>query len=331
MRILAAPDKFRGTASAEEVAQAIAAAAQRVSASCDIALPADGGEGTLEALGGGNRRSIVTGPDGSPVSAPWRLVRGVAVIEMALASGLAVAGGAANNDPINATSKGTGELIAEAIRDGAHRVIVGVGGSATTDGGFDALRALPSDAQMRGVDLIVACDVRTRFLEAAAVFAPQKGASVAQVEFLRRRLVRLAQIYLNEYDIDVTSLPGAGAAGGLAGGLAARGARLVNGFDLVASELCLRDRIAEASLVVTGEGRLDATSFEGKVVGGIVGLAATAGVPVLAVVGSVDASAPDSVAGLDVIDLSARFGAVGASFDVGIRVRQVVLEFLRRA
>ena len=115
VHVLAAPDKFRGTASAAEIAAAVAEAAAAVSASCDRAPMADGGEGTLEALGGPNRTSVVTGPLGEPVTAPWRLSRGVAVIEMALASGLVLAGGASGNDPVNATTAGTGELIAEAV------------------------------------------------------------------------------------------------------------------------------------------------------------------------------------------------------------------------
>jgi glycerate kinase len=127
-------------------------------------------------------------------------------------------------------------------------VIVGVGGSATTDGGLAALRALPL-SRLKGVDVQVACDVRTGFVEAAEVFAPQKGATAAQVELLRRRLERLAQVYRTEHDVDVTTLDGAGAAGGLAGGLAAAGAHLVSGFDLIAEELDLYDRIDAVSLV----------------------------------------------------------------------------------
>ena len=308
MHVLAAPDKFRGTASASDVASAVAAAAATASVSCDRAPMADGGEGTLEALGGATRSSVVTGPLGDPVDASWRLSRGVAVIEMAQASGLEVAGGAASNDPLNSTTAGTGELIAEAVQAGARRILVGVGGSATTDGGLGALEALPSEARMRGVEVIVACDVRTAFLDAATVYGPQKGASPAQVELLSRRLKRLAQIYMRDLGVDVTTLPGAGAAGGLAGGLAARGARLVNGFDVVADEIDLEGRIAPADFIVTGEGRYDATSLEGKVVVGVAQLAAQSRVPVLAVVGSADPESP-LPPGLEIVDLSARFGS----------------------
>ena len=327
VRVLAAPDKFRGTASAGEVAEAIAAAAAAASASYDLAPMADGGEGTLDSLGGPNRSSVVTGPLGEPVAAPWRLSRGVAVIEMALASGLAVAGGAPGNDPVNATTAGTGELIAEAVEGGAQRVLVAVGGSATTDGGLGALEALPSVARMSGVEMIVACDVRTAFLDAAAVYGPQKGASPAQVELLARRLRRLAQIYERDFAVDVTTMAGAGAAGGLAGGLAARGASLVNGFEVVADEIGLPQRILDADVVVTGEGRYDATSLQGKVVGGVAGIAAQSSTRALAVVGSSDPAAPTPDS-LEVVDLTARFGSERAHADPCGCVREALRDAL---
>src|SRR5690606_20289937 len=160
-----------------------------------VELPmADGGEGFLDVLGGANRTTTVTGPLGAPVEAGWRLSKGLAVIEMAAASGLELVGGADENDPVAATTAGTGELIAEAVDAGARRVLVGLGGAATTDGGLGALQAIHPPQRMRGIDLVVACDVRTRFVDAATVFGPQKGASSAQVELLRRRLERLAQV-----------------------------------------------------------------------------------------------------------------------------------------
>lgn len=290
MRILVAPDKFKGTASAAQVAGAIATAAAASGAVVTQQPLADGGEGTLEALGGANRTSTVSGPIGDPVEANWRLGRNrTAVIEMAEASGLQLVGGAEGNDPVAASTAGTGELIDIAVQRSARRIIVGVGGSATTDGGWGAVQALQPVQRLRGIELIVACDVRTRFLDAATVFAPQKGATKAQVELLRRRLQRLAQVYEQERGVDVTALPGGGAAGGLAGGLASLGAELVDGFDVVADAVQLYESIEAADLVITGEGALDATSLEGKVVGGVCGLAADAGVPVLAIVGSVDA------------------------------------------
>lgn len=330
VRVLAAPDKFRGTASAVEIAAAVAQAAAAVPASCDAAPMADGGEGTLDALGGPNRMSVVTGPLGEPVNAPWRLSRGVAVIEMALASGLALAGGASGNDPVNATTAGTGELIAEAVGSGARRVLVAVGGSATTDGGLGAVQALPSPARLSGVELIVACDVRTTFVDAAAVFGPQKGASPAQIELLTRRLSALTEMYERDFGIDVAAMPGAGAAGGLAGGLAARGACLVDGFELVADEIGLPERVSEADVVVTGEGRYDATSVQGKVVGGVAELAASSGTRAVAVVGSCDPGAPVPE-GLEVLDLTARFGSQRAHADPCRCVREALEDALRPA
>lgn len=309
MNVLVAPGPY-GTVSASEFAAAIGRAVRSVGGQCVEVPVADGGEGTLDALGGPNRETLVTGPLGDPVTAGWRLNGTDAFIEMARASGLTLAGGPENNDPIAASTTGTGELIAEAVDAGARRVVIGMGGSATTDGGFGALRAMYPLQRFRGVELVAACDVRTTFLDAAKVFAPQKGASPAQVELLRRRLERLAQLYEDEYGVDVRTLERTGAAGGLAGGLAAVGARLVDGFDFVAEELSLFDRIAEADLVITGEGFLDAQSFEGKVVGGVVDLAASVGVPVLAVVGDIfDGAEHRPGAGFEAVSLVRTYGA----------------------
>lgn len=302
------PDKFRGTATAAEVVGAcervVTAAGHRATG-----IPmADGGEGTLEALGGPNRTSLVTGPLGDPVDAEWRLARGTAVIEMARASGLTLAGGADGNDPLSATTAGTGELLAEAVAAGARRIIVGVGGSATTDGGLGAIRAMEPLVRFRGVEVVVACDVRLRFVDAARVFGPQKGASKAQIELLTRRLERLADVYRDDFGVDPRPLDRSGAAGGLAGGLAAVGAELVEGFDVIADEVALADAIETADLVVTGEGTLDAESFDGKVVGGVADLAAEFDVPVLAIAGMVDAEVTVP-RGIRVVSLTDRFGA----------------------
>jgi glycerate kinase len=282
-------DKFRGTASARDVATAIGQACWTRSIDCDEIALADGGEGLLDALGGANRTSTVTGPLGRPVEARWRLHRGTAIIEMALASGLAVAGYAEGNDPLAASTAGTGELIDEAVSAGAKRIIVGLGGSATTDGGLGAIQALSSPYRLVGVQLLIACDVTTRFTDAAAVFGPQKGATPVQVKLLTNRLEQLTQQYLRDYGVDVSAMVGAGAAGGLAGGLAALGGKIVGGFELVADELNLADMIDGADLVITGEGHLDRQSFEGKVVGGVAELAAEFNVAVAAIVGVADA------------------------------------------
>ena len=286
MRIVICPDKFRGTASASGAAQALGAGLVASNLEVIFMPLADGGEGTLDALGGANRSSQVTGPLGDRVEAKWRFSSGQAVIEMAQASGLLLAGGSDGNDPLLASSAGTGELIAEARASGARRIVVGVGGSASTDGGLGAIRAMEPLVRFSGVELIVACDVQTKFLDSAPVFGPQKGATSAQIELLRRRLSRLAEIYLNEFGVEVRDIPRGGAAGGLGGGLAAVGAQLVDGFGLIAEEIQLADAISEADLVITGEGRLDEESFNGKVVGGVALMADRYQVPVVAVVGS---------------------------------------------
>jgi glycerate 2-kinase len=259
----------------------------------------------LEALGGPNRTSTVTGPLGDPVLAEWRLQRGTAVIEMARASGLTLVGGAPNNDAMAASTIGTGELIDMALDAGAKKIIVCLGGSATTDGGYGALRAIHAPARLRAVKLLVACDVRTRFVDAATVFGPQKGASTAEVKLLTGRLHRLAQIYLQDYGVDVRDIDGTGAAGGIAGALVALGGKLLPGFDLVADELDLHDKVAAADVVITGEGYLDEQSFEGKVVGGVQAMAIAAGKPVGAIVGD---AATEVAARIDHVSLVYTFG-----------------------
>jgi glycerate kinase len=322
---VAAADKFRGTASASEVVAAIANAVEAVGGSCERFPMADGGEGLLDVLGGPNRTTEVTGPLGDPVQARWRLSRQRAVIEMAEASGLVLVGGPDGNDPIAASTYGTGELVSAALDAGATHIIVGAGGSATTDGGMGASRALLPPHRLKRVRFEVACDVRTSFLEAARVFGPQKGATPAQVQLLSRRLERLADVYLEDYGIDVRDIPGSGAAGGLAGGLAALGASLVSGFDLVADLVDLPTHLEGADLVVTGEGFLDAQSFEGKVVGGVADLARAMGVPLLVVAGEVFDDVQDRV---PVVSLVERFGRERAMGDTVACVGQAVGEWL---
>jgi glycerate kinase len=284
-RALACPDKFRGTLTATEAARAMADGLLRSGFEEVRELPlADGGEGTLDALlaarGGSRRVARVTGPLGDEVDAEYGvLADGTAVVEMARASGLDLV---TRNDPLRASTRGTGELIATARRHGATRIVVGVGGSATTDGGLAAVETL--GWSLAGLDVAVACDVDTGFLDAARVYGPQKGATEAQVELLTRRLASIAQIYRDRTGVDVTELEGAGAAGGLAGGLAALGARLEPGFEVIAQAAGFEDAIEGVDLVVTGEGRLDATSFEGKVVGGVLEWAAELGIEHRAVI-----------------------------------------------
>lgn len=328
MRVLAAVDKFRGTATAVEVARAIGHSCWQLGHDCDEVGVADGGEGTLEVLGGANRVTAVTGPLSTPVQASWRLSRDLAVIEMAQASGLLLAGGREHNDALAATTTGTGELIDIALDSGVKKIIVCLGGSATTDGGLGALRAIHSPQRLRGVELLVACDVSTTFIDAARVFGPQKGATPAQVGMLTGRLERLAQMYLQDYGIDVRDVPGSGAAGGLAGALVALGGKLMPGFDLIADELDLHERVAAADFVITGEGYLDQQSFRGKVVGGVQLLARTAGKRVAAIVGDADADVRDRI---EAVVLVESFGRDRAMAETQICIEEAALQLLRRA
>lgn len=323
MRIVVAPDKFKGTLSAAACADAIAAPLRAAGHDVVVRPMADGGEGTLDALGGANRRTTVSGPLGDPVEAGWQLSGRRAVIEMARASGLELVGGAEGNDAVGASTHGTGELLAAVLDAGATDIVVGVGGSATTDGGYGALEALYPLHRLRGVRLTVACDVHTRFVDAARTFAPQKGATSTQVRLLERRLERLVQVYRDEYGVDVSELDGGGAAGGLAGALACVGAELVSGFDLVAERLELDSDVESADLVVTGEGFLDEESFSGKVVGGMVDMARHFRVPVVAVVGECFDGMEERVPTVSLVE---RFGRAKALADPASLIAEVAPE-----
>ncbi len=330
-RLLASPDKFRGTLDGPAAAAAIAAAGRAAGFEVDEAPVSDGGEGFLGCFAGWGRLRTTRVQDalGRPVAAEWMLLDGgrTAVVETAQAIGLSLVGGTSGNDPLAASSAGAGQLISSAVSEGARRVLVGLGGSATTDGGAGALAALAPGLRLAGVEVVVACDVTTGFLDAARTFAEQKGATRAQVALLERRLQRMAQELQDRYGIDVRGLPGGGAAGGLAGGLAALGATLVPGFEVVADALDLAERVAAADLVVTGEGLLDEQSFSGKVVGGVAALAAAAGVPVVAVVGEVDPGV-DVPAGVEVVSLTALFGEKRAREDALACVTEAVATLL---
>ncbi len=345
---VAAPDKFRGTASATAAAAAAAGAAREMGWTADEVPMSDGGEGLLEACGGARHVTTVTGPLGRAVEAEWRLLGTAAahvgggdapptaVIEMSKAAGRALVPRPRGDDPVRATTAGVGQLLLAARDAGAGRIVIGCGGSATTDGGEGAFDAVGSPEALRDVELVVASDVTTPFTEAAAVFGPQKGASPAQVELLGRRLVEVAARYRREIGVDVTEVPGAGAAGGLAGGLVALGARIEPGFDFVAGLVGLAARLEPADLVMTGEGHLDPPSFHGKVTGGVLELArarAAQGrpLPVLCVAGGVDAGLlvepPDA---MEVVSLVARFGRVRARAETAALIALVVTEALTR-
>ncbi len=323
--VLIAPDKFRGTATASQAAEAMARGASSLGWSVRQMPLADGGEGLLDALTplGGERSAVeVEGPLGRPVVAEWLRIGDLAVVEMAQASGLLLVGGAAGNDPLAATTRGTGQLIVAAARDVAAAdprpaagtapgtVVVGLGGSATTDGGWGALTAVEEAGGLGGVGLVGACDVEVGFVEAAARFGPQKGADPGQVAELVTRLEELAGRYVERYGLDVRSVPGAGAAGGLGGALAVLGGRLRSGYDVVTEVLGFEDALVASQAVVTGEGAFDATSLLGKVVGSVLRDASQAGVPVLVVAGEVTSEAAEAAAaaGATVVSLTTRFG-----------------------
>jgi glycerate kinase len=283
--VLVAPDSFKGTLSASEVAAAVAAGLREGGAEA-VELPVgDGGEGTMDALlaalGGERRRATVSDPLGRPVEAEYALIDGGgrAVVEMARASGLGlVAEG--ERDAFAASTRGTGELIAAATAAGAGEVIVTVGGSATTDGGAGALAAL----EEAGADpkLVVACDVRSPWELAPSVFAPQKGADRATVSRLERRLEKLA----GAAPRDPRGVPMTGAAGGLAGGLwAHRRATLVPGAAFVLDTIGFDDHMRAARFVVTGEGRIDRQTLAGKAVFEVATRCRQGGVACHAVVG----------------------------------------------
>ncbi|HLY34465.1 MAG TPA: glycerate kinase, partial [Jatrophihabitantaceae bacterium] len=330
-RVVAAPDKFRGTATAGEVAAAVAAAAREAGWHCTEVPMSDGGEGMLACFGGANRSTVVSGPLGAPVRAGWRLDGRRAVVEMATASGLALVAG--TNDAIAASTRGSGELIAAAVAAGAHEIVVGVGGSATTDGGAGAVEVLehyaPFDGHA-GPRLIVAVDVSTRFTDAARLFSRQKGADDGQLEALTERLVRTAARYRDRFGVDVTDLDGSGAAGGLAGGLAALGARLRPGFEVVAAAVGLAEAIQDADLVVTGEGRLDASSLLGKTPVGVARLAASSDVPAAVLAGEVDGVSSSQLSDPPPLlaSLRGRFGREAALGDTLACVRILVREWL---
>ena len=285
--VLVAPDSFKGTMTALEVTEAIARGLERAGVPVDRCPVADGGEGTLAALAPAlrcdPRELIARDPHGRPVTATYGVGQAgaVAVIETAAASGLGlVAQG--ERDAVAASSFGTGELIAAAAREGVRVIYLGVGGSATTDGGAGAIEAIEAAGGLGGAKLVVLCDVRTRFVDAARVFAPQKGASPSQVRSLIRRLERLAQ----RLPRDPREVPMTGAAGGLSGGLwAAFGAELVPGAAFVLDAVRFDERMRRARAVITGEGKLDEQSLAGKLVSEIATRARQAGVPCHAIVG----------------------------------------------
>jgi glycerate kinase len=329
LNILIAPDSFKGSLTSVQVARALAAGWARARPDDTIVLCplADGGEGTLEAIAAAGgwewHEAGVTDPLGRPIRARW-LSAGDrrAAVEMAEASGLSRVA-ATERDPIAATSLGTGELIRVAVDAGFTSIILGIGGSATTDGGAGLLRGLGAtadrdaavadlgwmDERLGQVDLAVACDVSNPLLGpsgAAAIYGPQKGASSADVSELDGRLSRFADALEAAIDRSVRNEPGAGAAGGVGFALLAiadrfRSFALRPGIDLLFEATDFDGRLANADLVITGEGRIDAQTGFGKTALGVARRAAAVQVPCVAVGGGVE---------LDGIEALASTGAI---------------------
>ena len=303
--ILVAPDSFKGTLSAAEVAHAIGRGLEAAGRSVDLCPVADGGEGTLEALlpaiEGELRSAIVSDPLGRPIEASFALGDGVAVVETAAASGFALLE-PDERDPVAATTFGTGQLIVAAMQAGAEVVHLGVGGSATMDGGTGALKAIREAGGVGGLKIIVLSDVRTPFEQAACVFGPQKGADPDTVIRLTKRLNDQARRFRR----DPRGVPMTGAAGGLSGGLWAElGAELVPGAQFVLDAVEFDRRMRAARAVITGEGKLDRQSLAGKVVSEVSTRARQAGVPCHAIVGTRELGS----FGVRVLDLQAVYEA----------------------
>jgi glycerate kinase len=285
LNVLVAPDSFKGTLAAATVAAAIARGL-RAGGYETVELPiADGGEGTMDALGGEIHSATVSDPLGRPVEARFSLLDDgrTGVVEMAEASGLRLVS-EEERDAFAASTRGTGELIAAAVAAGARSVVVAVGGSATTDGGAGALEALDA-SDVGDVPITVLCDVRTAWEDAPCLFGPQKGADARTVKRLEKRLDELA----SRAPRDPRGVPMTGCAGGLSGGLwAFRGAKLVPGAAYVLDAIGFDDRMRDARFVVTGEGRLDAQTLEGKACAEVATRARQGGVACHAVVGKND-------------------------------------------
>ncbi|MCD2188152.1 glycerate kinase [Actinomycetospora soli] len=332
MHVLVAPDKFKGSLNAVGVAEAIARALTAHGHTVELCPIADGGDGTVDAAvaAGFERRPLTAaGPTGEPVETSFARSGDTAVVELADVCGLVrLPGGVL--EPYASSTFGLGEVVRAALDAGATRIVLGLGGSASTDGGAGLAQALGvvlRDADGRelpggigggglpavvrvdpppalAATIEVACDVDNPLLGphgAAAVYGPQKGAGPQDVEVLDAALAHWADVVGRE----VAEVPGAGAAGGAGFGLMALlGARLRPGFDLVADLLGFDERLARADLVVTGEGRLDAQTLRGKGPAGVAARARAAGVPVLAVAGRVDLD-PTELAGAGIVGSAA--------------------------
>jgi len=332
MKIVIAPDSFKGSLTAAQAAEAMTAGVRRTRPDAEILLLplADGGEGTTEALvlatGGWREMLSVTGPLGEPTEAVWGRLGPdgeTAVVEMAAAAGLPLVP-AGRRDPRRTTTWGVGQLLRRAADSGATRIIVGLGGSATNDGGAGAMQALGvrfldavgeslpapiaggdltrlahinagSLAQFPKVEIVIASDVTNPLLGpngASAVYGPQKGADAAIVAELEAALAQYAAVLRRDLGREVSHLPGGGAAGGMGAGLMALfDARIQSGIDLVLDAARFEEQAAGADWLLTGEGRIDAQTLHGKTIAGVLRRCRALGVPVVAFGGSVDEAA----------------------------------------
>jgi glycerate kinase len=339
MKIVIAPDSFKEALDAKDVCEAIARGVRRVhpDAALDLIPMADGGEGTVDALvtatGGSFRHAVVTNPLGEPVNAKWGILGdGTAVIEMAAASGLALFA-ADRRDPTRTTTYGTGELIRAALDADTPRILIGIGGSATNDGGTGAAQALgvtfhdrngeqisthltggqltniaridlnTRNLRLESTPVEVACDVDNPLCGprgAAAIYSPQKGATPEQVQQLDANLAHLADVIERDLGRNVRDFPGAGAAGGLGAGLVAFcDATIRPGVQLVMDAVDFARRIEDVDLIITGEGRIDRQSMMGKVIEGVGRAGKAAGIPVIALAGLIGDGADET---LDVLE-----------------------------
>ncbi len=328
MKIVVAPDSFKGSLTAAEAARAMEAGIRRIYPDADVSLVpmADGGEGFVEAvllaIGGRIETARVLNPLGKRIEARYGICEDdtTAVIEMAAASGLTLLSPEQRN-PLITTSYGTGELICRALDAGCRKILLGIGGSATTDGGAGMAQALGVgfigagnkaideplaggrlneieriemsnlDMRIAQCEIVVACDVDNPLLGprgAAHIYAPQKGATPAQVGLLEKNLSHFARLITRDVGRDVSNIPGAGAAGGLGAGLMAFcGATLRSGVELIMEIVQLEKRLQGADLVLTGEGRTDAQTISGKAPWGVAQAAKRVGIPVVLLTGEI--------------------------------------------
>ncbi len=360
INVVIAPDKFKGSLTATQASRAIqrGVRAARPDARCTLCPMADGGEGTVDVFleRGATRKSArVHGPLGKPVEAVYALSDGVAILEMASASGLELLE-RSEYDPMHADTFGTGELIRAALDAGAKRLIVGIGGSATNDAGVGMLRALGArflrangttivdgvasyeqvttidlralDARLADARIDVAVDVDNPLCGtdgAARTFAAQKGASVEQIALLDRAMTHIADVAERTLQHDYRNAPGAGAAGGLGFALLAfTGATMEPGVSLIAREWGLAELLNGATLCMTGEGKIDAQTLHGKTVWGVGELARAQNIPVVAFGGAVDPVAAEGLAqrGISVV----RIAPEEVSVEESIRKAAIFLE-----